>query len=80
MGQRVSFLTDLVEEVKVEVVSDVAHGAGGEVPRGRAVPQLQLLVPRRVRTRSRRCPHAGALVKRYDRFIQGSKKWFAQHI
>ena len=43
----------LVEEMEVEVVADVADGAGGEVPRGGAVLQLELLIPRWVRTSRR---------------------------
>ena len=51
----------LVEEMEVEVVADVAHGAGGEVSGGGAVLELELLVPRRVRPRRRGGPDARTL-------------------
>ena len=47
--------------MEVEVVSDVAHGTGGEVPGGGAVLQLELLVPRWVRPGRRGGTDAGAL-------------------
>ena len=47
--------------MEVQVVADVAHGAGGEVSGGGAVLEFQLLVPRWVRTGRRRGPYAGTL-------------------